>query len=250
VLRSLVRSAAKKGGPRVESIARRAQLIAQTIYKSGGVHRRECPICSCYGYFTAYGDPPRWDARCPKCGSFERHRLLALALGEAPGLVSGRTIHFAPERGIACVVRPLASEYQSADTMMEGCDLRLNIEQIDLPDESVDTFIASHILEHVDDRKALSELRRCLRPGGRAIIMVPIVEAWRSSHEDKGVTDAKGRLLHFGQSDHIRYYGSDLRDRIRDAGFILSEFVACPDDVARYGLMRGETVFVAQRVRT
>ena len=54
-------------------------------------------------------------------------------------------------------------------------------------------------------------------------------------------------LIHFGQENHVRYYGADVRDRIRAAGFGLKEFVASEPDVSRYGLLRGETIFVASK---
>lgn len=159
----------------------------------------------------------------------------------------GSAVHFAPEPAIKALLEPRASEYRTADISMPGCDLRLNIEAIDLPDESVDTFVASHVLEHVDDRKALTEFVRCLRPGGRAILMVPIVEGWAEGYENPLISTDAGRLLHFGQIDHVRYYGRDFRDRVRAAGFELSEFQASGEDCVRFGLSRGETVFFARK---
>lgn len=230
--------------PRAESLGRRLLLIAQTVRRSGGVHPRECPICEYSGYFTAHGSPPRWDARCPKCGVLERHRLLALALRENPNLIRGDVVHFAPEIGVSRLAKNLASTYRSAD-ISRPADLKLNIEQIDLPDESVDTFLCSHILEHVDDRKALKELYRCLRPGGAVIISTPVIEGWQQTYENSEPANGKARDLHFGQSDHIRYYGSDIRRRIEEAGFSLSEYVTSGEDCARYGIIRGSAQFFA-----
>jgi SAM-dependent methyltransferase len=172
---------------------------------------------------------------------------VAILVKQQPGLIRGRVIHFAPERNVADLIRPLADQYQSADLFMRGCDLVLNLEHMELPDESVDVFIASHVLEHVDDRKALAELFRCLRPGGLAVIMVPIVEGWNQSYENDRVTTERDRELHFGQIDHVRYYGRDIRDRIRDAGFELEEFAASPSECVKFGLTKGEAVFLARR---
>jgi len=94
----------------------------------------------------------------------------------------------------------------------------------------------------------LSELYRCTRPGGRVLIMVPIIEGWRQTYENPdALNDRASRTLHFGQFDHVRYYGADIRDRISAAGFTLEEFQASPQDCIRHGLLRGETVFVAHR---
>ena len=240
-------------GPLARSIARpfsrhgSVGYSIATLRKLRGVHARTCTVCNYHGKFRAFGDPPRWDARCPSCGSLERHRLFALLLKQRPGLVRGRLIHFAPEPNIAALVKPLADQYQSADLFMSGCDLALNLEQIDLADGGVDVFLASHVLEHVNDHKALPELRRCLRAGGLAIIMVPIVEGWTESYENDEVTTERDRELHFGQFDHVRYYGRDIRDRITDAGFDLEEFTASPAECIEFGLARGETVFLATR---
>ena len=161
-------------------------------------------------------------------------------------------MHFAPigEVAIAELLKKRATLYRSADRFLPSCDLRLDIEALDLPDSSVDFFAVNHVLEHVDDRRALRELYRCLAPGGRALITVPLVEGWAKTYENEAI--AKGpsdreRALHFGQGDHVRYYGADLRDRITAAGFNLSTFTATPEEVLRYGLLGGETVFIAAK---
>jgi SAM-dependent methyltransferase len=237
----------QKGFRVIGSAVRMPMYSLSTISKIAGVHPRDCPICGFRGNFRAFGDPPRWDAQCPSCSSLERHRLFALLLRQRPDLIRGRTIHFAPEPSVTNLLRPLAEQYQSADLFMNDCDLVLNLEAIKLPDQSVDTFIVSHVLEHVDDRKALSELSRCLRIGGTAILMVPIVEAWSRSYENASARTDAERHLHFGQADHVRYYGADFRDRVRSRGFELEEYVAGGDESAKFGLLRGETIFIARR---
>ena len=226
--------------------------VAGALGKFRGVVPRECPVCGYKGKFRAVDHPPRWDARCPKCSSFERQRLMALYLVRNREVGSGRVIHLAPEPSIAGMLRKRAREYVTADLFMPGCDLALNLEAIELPEDSVDLFVCSHLLEHVDDRKALPELYRCTAPGGATLIMVPIVEGWKTTYENAEAAgaDDRTRELHFGQFDHVRIYGADLRERITDAGFDLSEFVAGPEDSLRYGLLRGETVFVAEKRKT
>lgn len=214
-----------------------------------GIFTRKCTICGYEGRFKAYGDPPRWDARCTNCKSLERHRLLALALRHKPELISGDVVHFAPEKSITRLIQPMAGSYRTADLYRSDCDLLLNLEAIELADGSVDVFMVSHLLEHVDDRKALSELFRCLRPNGCAIIMVPIAEGWSHSYENADAASGsdQDRLAHFGQIDHIRYYGTDLRVRIEASGFELSEFTATGEECVTFGLVRGEKVFIAKR---
>lgn len=140
------------------------------------------------------------------------------------------------------------SEYRSADLTPGRADTVLNIEAMDLPDASVDAVIASHILEHVDDRRALPEIRRVLASGGQLIAMVPLIEGWTTTYEDASKLSGEERAQHFGQPDHVRFYGADFRDRIREAGFSLAEYTATGADSVRYRLNRGEKVFLATKV--
>jgi SAM-dependent methyltransferase len=232
--------------PGLEAPIRRVQVLVNTIRHSGGIFLRTCPICAYHGRFGAFGSPPRWDAMCKRCGSLERHRLLKLYLDRNPGVVHGDVLHFAPEPTVARMLRQLDCKYRSAD-LFQTADLKLNLEAIDLPDESLDIVLASHVLEHVDDVKALAELYRCLRPGGVALLMVPLVEGWETSYENPDVSTPRDRLLHFGQSDHVRYYGRDFRDRVKGAGFTLDEFAATGEDCVTYSLGQGETLFIATK---
>jgi hypothetical protein len=61
------------------------------------------------------------------------------------------------------------------------------------------------------------------------------------------VTTPEDRELHFGQYDHLQYYGRDVRKNITNSGFLLGEFTSVEPFVSKYGLKRGEKIFVAQR---
>ncbi|MCJ8510638.1 methyltransferase domain-containing protein [Rhizobium lemnae] len=157
-------------------------------------------------------------------------------------------MHFAPEPCLASILSCRAKTYLTADLVFGRANIILNIEQIDLPAGSLDLVICSHILEHVDDKLALAELYRVLRPGGIAVLMFPVIEGWISTYENEEVTTPKGRDLHFGQMDHVRYFGRDVRDRITAAGFTLEEFTATEPAAHRHGLMRGEKVFIGKKM--
>lgn len=216
-----------------------------------GVHDRECTLCGYVGKFKAYGLPPRFDACCPTCGSLERHRLLKWYIdSHAENLLRGqRVLHFAPERCITQIIRHAGPKsYTTADLYADGVDEKLNIEAIDKPSGSFDVILCSHVLEHVNDRRALGEMYRVLTNGGAVLLMVPIVEAWRQTYENEQVRTTHDRALHFNQKDHVRFYGRDFRMRVRDNGFEdISEFTACGNSAARYGLTRGETIFIARK---
>ncbi|GGJ41722.1 hypothetical protein CDQ92_08050 [Sphingopyxis bauzanensis] len=208
-----------------------------------------CPACGHEGKFGPFGMPLRSGVQCPKCWSLERQRLLALAIQRGDIEIRGRTIiHFAGELSVTRLIQAkLPARYQVSEYEGDHGDLRLDIENIDLPDNSVDLVIANHVLEHIDDRKALAEIYRILRPCGDLVCMFPIVEGWTETYENPAITDPIGRDLHFGQFDHVRYYGSDVRDRIRGAGFKLREITAGPHDVLRHRLSRGEKIFIGRK---
>ena len=155
-----------------------------------GVTPRDCPLCGYHGMFTAFGNPPRLDARCPKCNALERHRLLYL-FAERFDLFrpSHCVLHFAPEAQLAGYLRDMVGVYETADlSPRRKVTHHVNIEETGLEGGRYDRIICSHVLEHVDDEKALAEMFRLVRPGGIVILMTPIVEGWRRTYEDDAVT--------------------------------------------------------------
>lgn len=210
---------------------------------------RCCPCCGCRGRFDSEGQPPRYNVRCPQCGSLDRHRLLALT-DQQEDLFSGKEVlHFAPESAISRLIAPRAKRYLTADIDAARADIVLDIERIEQPAESWDLIVCSHVLEHVNDQAALAELFRVLRRGGQLVAMVPVVEGWATSYEDPAIVTEREREAHFGLNDHVRYYGQDIRERFKKAGFDTREVTAFGADVVKYGLMRGEKVFLCTKPR-
>ncbi len=124
---------------------------------------------------------------------------------------------------------------------------------VDLPfeDASYDFVICDHVLEHVpDDRAAIREMLRVLRPGGTAIIQVPPSDLAKT-FEDFSVTGPEERERVFGQYDHVRICGADYGRRIEDAGFEVSvvDHVTALDDATRTRLVlrEGEPFFLGVR---
>src|ERR1700730_10997550 len=210
------------------------------------LHKRNCPICGYTGFFGFFGRPPRLDARCPRCFSLERHRLFWVWLSGNDHKLTEPILHFAPERILEKKLRGMYKDYRTAD-LFSSADLNLNIEKIDLPDKSISTVICNHVLEHVNDVVALREIKRVLKDDGVFVVSVPIVEGWDRSYENEAIIDPALRELHFGQSDHVRFYGKDFRDRLRIGGFLFDEITAEAEDVVRYGLVRGEKFFVCHK---
>jgi SAM-dependent methyltransferase len=140
----------------------------------------------------------------------------------------------------------MASRYVTAD-LIEPADLQIDIEHIPLPDGSFDIIICSHVLEHVDDHRAIAEIARVLSSSGIAILLVPIAEGWKTTYENAQISTPSERELHFGQSDHVRVYGADFRQRVRNCNLSLDEFTPDGQITVKYGLTRGETIFLARK---
>ena len=185
--------------------------------------RRFCPVCETTSRrFATYGETPRDDAECPRCGALERHRFMWLYLSQKTNLFDGKAktiLHIAPEACLAARFRQcLGLTYITADLSNPRAMVKMDITNIEYPDQSFDAILCSHVLEHVsDDRKAMQELHRVLKSDGWAILLVPITA--ETTYEDFSIVDPQERRKAFGQHDHVRRYGPDYLDRLRDAGF-------------------------------
>lgn len=184
----------------------------------------ECPICGGhFRKFLPYGYGEAMDNRlCPKCLSLERHRLLWLYLKEKTGFFTDnlKVLHFAPEQPFLKRFRALKNlDYTTADIDSPIADLNLDVTEMNISDNQYDVLICNHVLEHVDNvDKAFSEIKRVLKPGGWAILMVPI-NPDVDTFEDPSVTDPEERKRLFGQYDHVRQFGRDYADVLSKAGF-------------------------------
>ena len=210
-----------------------------------GKTRRICPICGYQGMFSPVRHKPEiW---CPCCDSRPRHRLLKLWMDREMALPKGaKVLHFAAEPWVRGWFEARGADYVTAD-INEKFELQLDITAMDLPDASFDMVMANHVLEHVDDRAALAEMFRILKPHGQAVITVPMIEGWDETYEDPSLATEAERRLHYTDPTHLRFYGRDVRDRIRAAGFELHEFVAVEPDVSTHALHRGERIFIGRK---
>jgi len=192
---------------------------------------------------------PHLNAQCPRCLSLERHRLIWLYLKNKTNLFTDqlRVLHFAPERVFNKIFRKMKNiDYVSADLSSKIAMKKMDITDIQESDNAYDVILCSHVLEHiVDDHKAMSELYRVLKPGGWAILQVPIL--CERTFEDASVVLPKDRERLFGQHDHVRKYGKDYRDRLEASGFKVKvdAYVKSLGEkkIEKYGLRRNQDIY-------
>jgi len=218
----------------------------------------ECPVCNHkYREFLPYGRiNPRPNALCPSCLSLERHRLIWLYLQEKTDFFSTKlnVLHIAPEH---CFMKPFEKQhgdrYITADIETPLAKVKMDIHQMPFEDAKFDAVLCNHVLEHVtDDIKAMSEIRRVLKPGGWAIMQIPFFSPVPDvTFEDHSITDKRERERIFGQDDHVRKYGHDYTQRIERSGLKAKEdrfvFELPKEKVYRYGLSASEVIYLGKR---
>lgn len=169
----------------------------------------ECPICAYHGPFEDINSDTglRRYAKCPKCGSLERHRLQYLVAHSifASLPTSHMTmLHFAPEAFLKAFFSQQFFKYETADLSMEGVDHRVDLQSLPFADATYDVVFASHVLEHIpDDKKAIQEIRRILRPNGIALLPVPIISEITVEYTEPSPNE----------HCHVRAPGLDYYDR-------------------------------------
>lgn len=221
---------------------------------------KECPICGYKGIgFKPYVNIIHREVECPQCKSHERHRALWLYFHEKKELLKeGNTfLHFAPETQFDELFRNSGMEYHPVDISDENTLINeiVDIQDIPYPDDYFDLIYCSNVLEHVkDDAKAMNELYRVLKPGGTALILVPINGISYERPYDKSKTFESDkyntpelREKYYGQNDHLRLYGTDFKDKLINTGFKIKA-----DDyiknlgheiIDKYALIKDENIF-------
>jgi len=164
-----------------------------------------------------------------------------------------RVLHIAPERMLGKMLRSNKRlDYTAGDLKPNRGDMKIDITDICFESEKFDAVICNHVLEHVpDDRKAMSEFFRVLKPGGWAILQVPISKVLEKTLEDKTVVAPKQREAVFGQEDHVRIYAKDYKDRLQQSGFIVETYNCLKEfgdsDCDKYKLIKEEDLFFCRK---
>ena len=181
-----------------------------------------------YRSFLPYGYVKiRPNALSPGTLSLERHRLIWLYLQRETSFFSldANVLHMAPEKALMTRLSKLKHlTYTTCDLESPLAEVKADICDLPFPDASFDWILCNHVLEHIpNDTKAMQELYRVLKPGGKALLQVPLNTALEETFEDDSIVDKAARTKVFGQYDHVRIYGKDYFEKLRQAGFEVNE---------------------------
>lgn len=198
---------------------------------------------------------------CPRCQSTDRDRLVFLYLKDKTDffIQNQKVLHVAPEPSLFKVFKKLPNlDYLAGTKYQEGFYYSDELPVIDLralssDDDEFDFVIANHVLEHIkEDKQVLAEILRVLKPGGVAILQVPIANKLEKTFEDDTIKTKSDREKYFGQFDHVRLYGKDYPNRLSAAGFEVTK--TKPGDgkwevnnLLRYALNSSEYLYVASK---
>ena len=215
----------------VRNILKKQYLNTTQLYYNIAGNKVECNICH---YKANKLKSNNWHlfSSCPNCGSGVRNRLIFAALAylddlKMEKLIKGKKVlHFAPESAARKVLKSNAGVYKTADYLVEGYNygnIDYNIDISDMKEvesNSFDCVIACDVLEHVPRHiDGIKEVNRVLKKGGYCIFTIPQKDGLVKTYEDLSITNPAAREKAFGQPDHLRIYGSDFADTVKDAGF-------------------------------
>ncbi len=267
-VKTLVRKViAKRHHPRIEDLFVRARYAA--LYPVYAGREFECPFCG--GHFRkllprgaiievlrekqVIGSGYRANSRCPRCDSYDRERLVYLYLTRKAHVLSEplRLLHVAPEKNLQRVLRARPNiDYLSSDLDSPLADVVMDITDIQYEANTFDVIICNHVLQDVpEDLKAMSEMYRVLKPGGWAIIQVPISPVLDRTLEDPTARTYEERSRTYGGMFHVRIYARDYEKRLASVGFavrrysFVAEFGA--EEAHRYGLLTDEEIHIASK---
>jgi hypothetical protein len=165
-------------------------------------------------------------AVCPSCKSTDRERLVYLYVKRRLANKTQqrlRVLHIAPELNILKTIKSMSHLFcLTADLCEPSADLHFDLAKAPFPDCTFDAIICNHVLQEIpDDRAAMAEIRRILRPGGWAVLQVPLSHVLEDTLEDPAVTSPWSRA--FRESHYVRMYNpNDYRRRLEACGLQLT----------------------------
>lgn len=186
----------------------------------------------------------RQNVICPVCGNTDRTRFMDFCIRKYTQIykTESSVLHFAPEAGIREKIKKnIKCRYISGDILRERADCIVNIENICFEDNHFDWIICNYVLQYVDDKRAIDEMKRVLKPAGKMIISMPI-----GQNMDETIEFVPAKNI--GKSAYKRFYGMDIKKRLERLSGMNVRSIRCKTDkFNKYGLMNKDTVFLLEQ---
>jgi len=212
-------------------------------------------ICLCNNPNYGFKDfKNRAKVQCYSCNSVERHRLIMLFFKNYKYNFNN-TLHIAPENALIDLLKANSKNYICGDInplVYKKKNIK-NVIKLDVTklkySNKFDLVFASHILEHIiDDKLAMSEIYKSLTIGGRFITMIPQKFELKSTYEDSTIISESDRLKHFGQKNHVRWYGLDFSQRLKEAGFYIKVYYIEDNEKNISNMVYDEKIMIATKI--
>lgn len=196
----------------------------------------------------------RENCKCPYCGASDRHRWLYYVLQKKLDIsrVSGRVLHLAPESLIQKYIEQNEKiDYYTGDIVPRKAMHVTDITDMQYKDNTFDYVICNHVMEHIaDEEKAVSEIKRVLKPTGKWIFSFPICTDMKT-YEDKAIISPEQRLKEYGQEDHVRLYGFDFAERYEKYGLKLHIYSPKNEmddaQIDQFGFIKDDIIIIANK---
>ncbi|UBM63571.1 methyltransferase domain-containing protein [Candidatus Sulfidibacterium hydrothermale] len=259
--------------PAAGHFAKEIYLWLRGLYYRG--NRYTCPICGHHfrrmlpGGFDLpvikekqiIGAGRRENDICPRCQSTDRDRLIYSYLKYESDFFHrpNTVLHIAPEPALYKIFSKTKKlNYHPVTKYAEGFYYDTKVGTADLLDlyfesDLFDWVICNHVLEHIpDDRRAMQEIFRVLKPGGKAILQVPISPVLEKTFEDPDITSKADREKYYGQFDHVRLYGKDYPERLKETGFYVRQIhwtkdFRAADKLKKFALNPEEILYLCEK---
>lgn len=230
--------------------------FAPLLYKGDKV---ECPVCEKkFRKFLSYGSKVvhRDNVLCPYDLTLERHRVMWLYLKNKSDFFTKpnlKVMHIAPEQCFHSLFKKQKNlDYTTGDLLSPIADLHFDLHDIPLEDNQYEVIFCNHVMEHVkDDLQCMKELYRIMKPGGWGIMQVPIDVSRTETYEDWSITTPEEREKHFWQYDHVRLYGLNYPERLKETGFNVEAVdfsKELPTEVfERYRIPKSEILYIVSK---
>ena len=207
-----------------------------------------CNVCSkdTKGYLAGFF--PKLSLTCINCFSEDKQRMISRYLDDF-NFESKKILHFSPEPCLVDYIeKKKSNEYILGDINPSKGIKKINIENIDYQDNYFDLIICSHVLEHVNDDLAISNLKRVLKKNGIALILFPIIDAWKKTYRNKDIKNKTDRNFHFLQWDHLHLFGRDVEEKLSGDGFELKRIIPFGEECVKFGISQGNSLFVLKKI--